>query len=308
MESHFRHDFHYFLKPALKEKPDLALSFVARPPSWGKGRRIGRAELFFSRAGERRIKYFGSTWIEYRPEAGIARVLGAETPHLYEAALSVVLSFVGEWLDRRGLHRVHGLGISADGKGALFLAPSGTGKSTLALGLLKQTALALLSDDTPLINGEGEMLSFPQRIALKERPTGFPSKHLRKFRRAKYGEKYVLGAEAFSKRIEDRASVRYVLVTDRRPGEPSVEAMANWKLAWPLAKWLVLGFETPQMWELFLRPSAPDFRSKARILGSRLKAAAGLLKSAKAYRLVLGEDTTGNVEFVARLMEGEPCA
>jgi hypothetical protein len=303
--SHFRHDFHYFLRKPSRARPDLKLRFRSKPPKWGKSRKVGRAELYFSKSGERRLKYFGSTWVEYRPEAGEAWIFGADDAHLYESALSVVLSFAGEWLDRQGVHRVHGLGVSSEGEGALFLAPSGMGKSTLALGLLKETSLDLLSDDTPLLNGAGEMLSFPQRIATREKPEGFEAKHLRKFKRARYGEKFVLGAEAFSGRIEERVGVDKVIVTARGKGRaPALATMARWKLVWPLAKWLVLGFETPQMWELFLRPSPADFGRKAAILRSRLRVAAGLLKRAKAYRLELGEDRLANARLVEKFLEG----
>ncbi len=278
------------------------MRFSKTPPKWGKGRRIGRAELFGSAAGERRVKYFGTTWVEYQPHSQRAKVFGSDPAHLYESALAVVLSFVGEWLDGLGMHRVHGLGVSSEGEGALFLAASGTGKSTLALSLLKRTAVDLLSDDTPLVLSGARMASFPQRIATREKPKGFSDKYLRKFRRVEYGEKFVLGAEAFSDRIQTDVPIRQVFVTRRHVGEPALEAISRWRLAWPLAKWLVIGYETPQMWELFLRPSPADFGRKLGILRSRVSVAASLLRKAKAYRLVLGGDSEQNARFVEHFL------
>ena len=151
------------------------------------------------------------------------------------------------------------------------------------------------------------MLSFPQRIATRERPTDFSPRHLRRFRRVRYGEKFVLGAEAFADRIEDRVSVSQVFVTSRQSGKPRLRRLPRWRLAWPLTKWLVVGFETPQMWELFLRPSMADVNLKVGILQSRLGVAVGLLKRAKAYRLVLGADSSENVTFVANFLQESKC-
>lgn len=298
--SHFRHDFSYFIAEP-RGSVDLELQHGIGAPKWRKGRRVGRAELFKSPPGERRVRYFGSVAIDYRPQKGKARVYAGSSDGAYEGCLSVVLSFVGEWLDRKGIHRIHALGVASETAGALFLAPSGTGKSTLALELLKRSRLRLLSDDTPLVTAEAEMLGFPQRIACREKPKGIPKRHLRRFRRARYGEKFVVGAAAFRSRVADRAGVDWVVLT-RRDGTAKFEAIARWRAAWPLAKWLVAGFETPQMWELFLRPSPEDWKAKTEILRSRLRAAWGLMRMARFGALSLGSDAGENVRLVEGLL------
>lgn len=306
--AHFKHDFHFFLqKDASGVKADLSLEFLKAAPRWGKGRRVGRAEFFFAPPGERRLRYFKKAFVQYAPERAKARVYAPEAALAYEAGLAVLLSFVGEWLDRRGIHRVHGLGVAGPQKSALFLAPSGTGKSTLALGLLRGTALKLLSDDTPLVDVGGQMREFPQRIATRERPSGFLPAHLRKFKRVEYGEKFVLGAQAFAKRVGERAPVDCVVITTRHLGPARLTPLPRWKLVWPLTKWLVVGYETPQMWELFLRPSRSDLKAKLRILGSRVGAAARLWRGAQAYTLSLGDDRNENVRLVETLLKEVPC-
>lgn len=66
----------------------------------------------------------------------------------YGQLKSWVLGAVGRILaDQYGIHSIHGAGVSAGGKGILFIAPTGTGKSTASYGLMRLPESLFHSDD-----------------------------------------------------------------------------------------------------------------------------------------------------------------
>jgi hypothetical protein len=66
----------------------------------------------------------------------------------YGQLKSWVLGAVGRVLaDELGIHSIHGAAVDAGGKGILFIAPTGTGKSTASYGLMRLPASAFHSDD-----------------------------------------------------------------------------------------------------------------------------------------------------------------
>jgi hypothetical protein len=76
-------------------------------------------------------------------------VYGTDLDLVHEIAYHFILSTAGQHLNSRGLHRVHALGVAYRERGILFLAPSGGGKSTMALELLRRPGFTLLGEDTP---------------------------------------------------------------------------------------------------------------------------------------------------------------
>jgi hypothetical protein len=66
----------------------------------------------------------------------------------YGQLKSWVLGAVGRVLaDELGIHSIHGAAVDAGGKGILFIAPTGTGKSTASYGLMRLPGSAFHSDD-----------------------------------------------------------------------------------------------------------------------------------------------------------------
>ena len=66
----------------------------------------------------------------------------------YGQLKSWVLGAVGRVLaDELGVHSIHGAAVDAGGKGILFIAPTGTGKSTASYGLMRLPGSAFHSDD-----------------------------------------------------------------------------------------------------------------------------------------------------------------
>lgn len=220
----------------------------------------------------RHIRYDG-VWVhyDYAAEAGV--VEGEDLDRVHERLYLTALSRVGEALDRRGLHRVHALGVGD----ALILLPPGGGKSTLALRL----DLPLLSEDTPLLDRQGRLHPFPFRLGLREpHPEG-----------RRVGRKWLLQADRWA---SEPVRCRQVLVGCR-----GKEPRLGPALAFPyLVRDCVVGYGVPQVAELFLR----DYPAKLRIAASRLAAVTHLCLRARGRRLWLGPDADANARYVATLV------
>lgn len=296
-------DFHYFLTPSFDfaEKDVFHLQVLPakkRPAFWIPVFKTKRSTLFFSSVQERKVCFFEKAWVRYRFEERKCTVYCDTSDIAYETVYMVLLSYAGERLDTTMLHRIHGMGFTFRGKGAILLAPSGGGKSTLALELIKRKEFGLLSDDTPILTKQGKMKAFPQRIATKESPE-VDKKFVRTFKRVEHGEKYVIGGGFFEEKIEPEAKVDWLLLMDsERTAFPQVDESARLSAIWPLFKWLVIGYETPQIWELYLRGSRQDLKEKAKIFARRCRVAGELLLQARVARVCSSSDPKKTEEAV----------
>jgi hypothetical protein len=228
---------------------------------------------------------------------------------LYEITYLMALSRVGELHDRRGIHRIHALGIAIADRGALVLLPEAGGKTTLALELLKKPAVKILSDDTPLLANQ-QLLAFPTRMGIRGKVDGIALEHLRTFKRRNHGPKTLIDLSYFRDRVIDRVSPKVVIVGTRSSGDKSRIASISRVQALPaLAANLVFGLGLPQVLEYFIRARPSDLLKKGSIASSRLLAALRLVSRTDCYRLVLGRDVAGAadaVESVLRIRRAEP--
>lgn len=99
------------------------------------------------------VRYF---WIE-----------GTDESAMREVIYKFVLSALGEELELRGYHRVHGCGFEVDGQRYLVCGRSGVGKSSLAAQVVARS-WGLFSDESPLVRGRF-LFSFPTRLSLDSR-------------------------------------------------------------------------------------------------------------------------------------------
>ena len=252
----------------------------------------------------------GARWVDYHSQARVrlegdrAEAWGRDPVRLAEIVYLLALSRIGERHDRLGLHRLHALAFSLHGRTCAVLLPEGGGKSTLALALLANPEVRLLSEDTPLVAPGGRILPFPLRIAVRDgTPLPFPAEHVRTFTRARHGTKQVLDLEAFRDRIGEAAVLTDLLVGLRSTGEPGVEPLPALALLPALSANLVFGLGLPQVVEYFLRGGLADVPGKSGIAFSRFGTALGLLRRARLGRLVLGTDAAENARTVSHWVE-----
>lgn len=299
------HDFKFFLSDRPFKTPVFTIrTHFVSPPKGISMLKTRRSRIYLSRRKQKRVLFFDKAYVDYRFDKG-CHIFCQDEKVLFEVCYQVILSYVGERLDLKGMHRVHGLGLSVGEEGAIILAPSGGGKSTLAMDLLHSTRLSILSDDTPLISKRNKMVAFPQRIALAQKPR-VPEKFLRIFSRVHHGEKFVVCSEYFSRRIQKEAKLRWMIILgQRRCLEPTIRKAHRVELIWPLLKWLVLGIETPQIWELFLRFDRPSMFSKLKILRGRFFRAFDILKDVKFLYLSPSEVSEKNAKLLGDWIKGE---
>lgn len=291
-------DFSAF-PPAGPGRPDVRIEALPQAPPAIRPRRVlgtKRWSVLWERPGIRLVWYPQGALARYDYANAQGTILSADRELLRELSYLLILSRAGEWLDRRGLHRLHGGALDCGGAALLFLGARGAGKTTLLLELLKDPAFSLLSDDTPVIGAAGLVYPFHARIGLGE-----ASPHLLRFpgaaafRRRHFPPKRVIPAAAAGRlcAVPAKAGQAFILT---RGAAPRITRCAAGRAAAELALALVAGWGVPQLAEYFLRPSPADAAAKARILASRLGAAGSLLRGSDFWIFEAGPDPALNAD------------
>lgn len=210
----------------------------------------------------------------------------------YEACYLFLLAALGEALDTRGLHRVHALGASLDGRAMLVLLPMGGGKSTLFWQLLQLPDVRLLSDDSPFIDRAGAVHAFPTRLGLL--PGGeetVPAEHRRVVRRMEFGPKVMVDYQYFAARVVGRADPSFVFIGHRTLADGTRIEPATARQAWrAMLANCVVGLGLFQGLEFLLTRRVQEMVARAPVGWSRLCASRVLLKRSKVLNLYLGRD------------------
>lgn len=262
-----------------------------------------------ARPGLRRVWYPEGALCEYDYAARSGLIRAGSLALLKELSYLLILSRAGEELDRRGLHRLHAGALGRRGRALLFCGAQGTGKTTLLLELLKDREYSLLSDDTPLIAGDGTAHPFAVRVGLgPDSPHLAELGELRKFERRHYAPKRLLDIGPAGIRVSPPLPPGGVFLL-RRAAAPRISRAGRAAAAGELLRSLALGCGTPQLAEYFLRPHPADAAGKAAILFSRLRAARALLAKADFHVLEVGPDRAANAAvFKAFLNSGSAAA
>jgi hypothetical protein len=227
---------------------------------------------------------------------------------LHEIVYLTLISRVSETLERAGLHRVHAFGLEAGGEAALFLMPSGGGKTTLTLAFLALGApYRLVSEDSPFVDRQGGLHPFPLRIGvLGKEPPPFPPEHVTFVRRMEFEPKHLVALAAFGDVLATgRSTPRFLFVGRRTLGRGCTIRPAGWWTGWKaLLEGMVVGVGLYQGVEFLLRTSLLDLFGLAGIGLSRLRAAWALLRRCEVHVAELGRDGPRNVETVRAFLAG----
>ena len=304
VEEALRGDFKYFEASDRSLRPMLHLEVLVGSPAPPVGRKILRRGEYeaYDDGPIRHIDFRGDAsarW-DYKRKVGI--IIARTVPLARELAHLAVLSRAGEELDRRGLHRVHALGVAQGRRGALILMGSGGGKSVLAMEALRSTGLGIISDDSPVVTGGGQMLAFPLRVGLrgKEFAQGVPSEMLSEFPRRGRPTKTMVALEFFSSRIPASVEISALLLGRRGvAGPPVIRRASRIRALLALADAMVVGRGVAQMSEYVLRAERSHLMLWADIGISRLRAAVETVLKAPAYDFVL----SGNARDDVRVLE-----
>jgi hypothetical protein len=248
------------------------------------------------------LDYFGKALALWDRELRSFDVACEDLDLLHEIVYLTILSRVSETLEREGLHRVHAFGLEAGGEAALFLMPSGGGKTTLTLGFLKLgPPYRLVSEDSPLVDRKGRVHPFPLRIGVLGTETPpFPPEHVTFIRRMEFEPKHLVALAAFGDCLARGASTpRFLFVGRRRLGKGCAIRPAGKRTGWKaLLEGMVVGVGLYQGVEFLLRTSLLDLFRLSGIGLSRARAALALLRRCEVHVVELGRDGAVNVEAV----------
>ncbi len=246
------------------------------------------------------IDYFGKGLVVIDRSKNIYRVFCPD-PHLrHEIVYLYIMALAGRDLDLRNIHRIHGLGLEFNNKAILVLLPSGGGKTTLLLDLIKSGVVKLISEDSPLIDASGRLLPFPIRIGVlpEDKPRDIPNEHLHLVERMGLKPKYMIDMDVFKDKIAQKPTpVRYIFCGVRCLGNESyIKPLSKYETLKELVENSVIGVGLYQGAEFLIQRGIVGLFRKSPVLFSRFKNAVRTLSGAKTYSFILGFDRKKNVE------------
>jgi hypothetical protein len=254
--------------------------------------------VVYRNGSKRYIDYHGRAMGIQDEASGDLKLYSRDPNLLYEAAYLYLLSRIGQHLDRQGLHRIHALGVTIQGRAVLVLLPMGGGKSTLGLHLLKYPAVQLLSDDSPFIDRKGRVFAYPLRLGLLPGSENtVPVEHRRAIQRMEFGPKHLVNYSYFQDRVSKSADPGLVLIGARTLARDcrieTIGMTAGLRACVPNS---VLGVGLFQGLEFVLQTSAWELAKKAGLATSRLRNCWQLLRHSRVCRVHLGSDPELNAK------------
>lgn len=299
-------DFSYFQKEFIKKSDIEVFSFHKEPP-YHKVPEL-KASLYKDNAicyndkNIRYIDYHGKALAIYDFRNNIIEIYSQDLNFLWELTYLAILSRVGEELDKKGMHRIHALGISVNNKAVLIILPMGGGKTTLGLELLKYDDVKLLSDDTPLITRDGKVLPFPIRIGVCKEAAfklNIPQQYLRNFTRSKYGPKVLIDIDYFKDKISSPCKLAVVFIGERLfSSDCQIHPISRMKAIMPFIIHGAIGLGLPQLIEYFISISLKDIFSKIRITLSRVWMSLSIIRHISIYRFMCGNNVEKNASVL----------
>jgi hypothetical protein len=236
------------------------------------------------RAGDvRYIDYHGRGVGEHNLCSGGFLIRSLDTDILYESVHRFLVSQCREFLDTRGMHRVHALGLSVSGKAVLVLLPMEGGESALDHDLLQHPEVSLLSDDSPLIDRTGKTYAFPLRLGL------LPS----------HNSESRVNPVKPADRISGSADPGLVFVGGRSLSNDCRVERASFTTGFRMmVNNCVVGLALFQGVEFILNTSPLQMISMAGMAISRLRSSLMLLRRSEVYRVWLGQNRELNAQTV----------
>ena len=302
-------DYSYFRGE--RTQPDLSIKVISEKPSYKelpplRSCFVTPRNIVYRRGTVSYIDYFGQALSVLDERQGYCEVFCHNSHLAHEICYLTILSAVGKYLDKKNIHRIHGLGMAYHGKSVLITLPAGGGKTTLALRLLQEKDFRLLSEDSPLVDRRGNVFPFPLRIGLREgEEHNAPGEFTARIERMEFEPKTVIDIEYFSQRISTSTTPGLILLGTRTLGDKcEIEPAAKRELYGTLFKNMVVGMGLYQGMEFLFSNRVRDLLKTVPLASSRLGNAVALARQSRGYRLFLGYDREKNasrlIDFVKK--------
>lgn len=302
LQEHLVRDFSTFLSPALGQ-PGLRLQLYLQSPDYQALPNLTAAfstprNLVYRQGDVRILDYFGRGLAVGNRKNGSFSLYSNDLDLLREMAYLLLLSKAGQHCDGQGQHRLHALALSYRGQAVLILLPSGGGKTTMALSMLNRQGFGLLSEDSPLVDRQGQILPFHTCLGVKNGSPcpPIPAQFLRKVRRMEFDSKTLIDLDYFKPRLETQSfRPAFVLVGKRRLGRGAAIVPLTRGRAWhALLTNMVIGIGLYQGLEFLLERGSWEVFARLGLVRSRLYNAWQLLRRAEAWQFQLGSDLEQN--------------
>lgn len=307
-----RRDFSHFVcsqPPPGTHSVTIRLHRESPPPTPAQARRVFRTRqaVCYEHERIRYVDYSGKALVRYNFDSEEAVVFSLDDDILHEVSYLVVLSRVGELLDKKGIHRIHSLAVSVNGSAAICLLPMGGGKTTLALELVKEKDCLLLSDEIAAIDQQLRILPFPLRIGVRAAesiPPDIPAGYLRPYRTISFGSKTLIDLEYFAERVaQEPASLEMVLLGERTTaGKPGFRKASKLMGLYQVLRHIIFAYQLPRTKAYILRYERGYMRALPAIFLSRIVVGLRIALSVKCYRFRLTEHPRENAKVLATFM------
>ena len=300
-------DFSHFEKKfergeSLKIEATLGEIPFSKIPERGADHQSQKA-LTYDEGKVRYCDYYGKLLSIFNFEINHASLYSEDLHKLHEICYLMILSRVGKVLDLNGIHRVHGFGIMKNGISCIGMMPSKGGKSTLISSLVDEE-IEFLSDDSPMIDRDGQILPFPIRIGFEEIPENLKEYPMYELEREFYGTKRLISLSDMKLNIGPGSKKTILLNCKRRNTDtPMLYKVNPLKMMKPLMVHSVIGFGLPIIIEYFWENGMDDFFRKSKIFISRLWSCFFMAMQSRCYVLELGRNRELNKKMLLELFE-----
>lgn len=312
-----RLDFSYFATPEPAAPPALWIGHESAAPDYDALPDLTCSlatprNICFERGDLTYIDYFGKALNTYDRRLNRCTITTPDAELAHEIAYLTVLSRVSERLARTPLHRVHALGLEHRGRGVLVMLPSGGGKSTLALSILRDpgSGIKLIAEDSPLLARRGMLWPFPLRIGVHPHslPPDIDRSRTRVDKRIEFDPKISIDVTCFADRLSTApVPARIILLGVRSTGtQASIRPASRMAAVKHCLMNSVVGVGLYQGLEFMMQARAGDAARQAGLLVSRARINAGLLARTRVYTFVIGRDRARNFEALRAFLNATP--
>jgi len=309
-----RHAFAWFA--AEVAEPELRITHRAAPPDYDALPELASSvatprNICFTGDGVTYIDYFGRALNVYDPRAETAHVTTDDPDLAREIVFLTVLSRVADRLAKRGLHRIHALGVERGGRGALVLLPSGGGKSTLALSILRRrdNGLRLIAEDSPLLRRDGWIVPFPLRLGVHPHrlPADIDPRFTRREERMEFDAKVSIDVTLFADRLVDGPVAPGLILLGRRTTarDARIVPVARRRVTRHILMNSVVGIGLYQGLEFIFQKGLGDLFAHAAAALSRSRNSFQLVRKSKVYEFRIGRDLERNYEVLVDFLAAE---
>ena len=304
------HDFSFFL--GTTSHPFLHITYSRCRPDYDSLPELTCSlatprNICFSDGRITYIDYFGQALNIYNRAANSSRIISEDMELAHEIAYLTILSRVSEALEKKRLHRIHGLGIESGGKGTIVLLPSGGGKSTLALTLLRNNdQFRLISEDSPLLRRDGYMLPFPLRIGVHPQnvPADIDPRFARIDKRIEFSSKVNIDIRFFGDQIcRQPVPTASLLLGVRSTGRcAQITPVSKLAVVRHVLTNSIIGIGLYQGLEFLLQKSLGESTRHLSLLFSRTYNSAILLRHVQVFQFLIGRDLHQNYECLRNFL------